>query len=133
MSGKQTLITAFYGAYNAHDHAAAGELYTDEGVHEDIAGGKLRQGRTAVEAGLKGFFAMLPDVVFDIENTVVSRDAAVVFYRMRGHIGYDFGTMQTKGKPIDLPGVHVFAFDGEKIKATTDFWNEADFRTQLQA
>jgi len=133
MSDLQGLIAAFYQAYNAHDVAAAAELYADEGVHEDIAGAKLRQGRASVEAGLKGFFDMLPDVAFAVENSVVSRDSAVVFYRMKGHVGRDFGAMQTKGKPIDLAGVHVFSFDGDKIKATTDFWNETDFKTQLSA
>lgn len=133
MSEFEGVIAAFYQGYNAHDVAGVGELYVEEGVHEDIASAKMRQGRGAVEAGLKGFFDMLPDVAFEVENTIVSRGSAVVFYRMQGHIGRDFGTMPTKGKPIDLAGVHVFAFDGDRIKATTDFWNEADFKAQLSA
>lgn len=133
MSELEGVIAAFYQGYNAHDVVGVGELYVDEGVHEDIAGAKMRQGRGSVEAGLKGFFDMLPDVAFEIENTVVSRGSAVVFYRMTGHIGRDFGGMPTKGRRINLAGVHVFAFDGDKIKATTDFWNETDFKRQLSA
>jgi steroid delta-isomerase-like uncharacterized protein len=131
MSEPQDLIAAFYRHYNAHDVEAVGLTYVEDGVHEDIASAKRAQGRDAVEAGLRGFFAMLPDVVFHLENTVLSRNSAVVFYRMKGHIGKDFGSLQTKGKPIDLPGVHVFSFDGEHIRATTDFWDEAVFKAQL--
>jgi steroid delta-isomerase-like uncharacterized protein len=129
----EILVASFYRHYNSHDVAAVGALYAEDGAHEDIAGGKRREGRQSVESGLAGFFSMLPDVAFAIENTVFSREAAVVFYRMTGHIGRDFGTMPTKGKPIALAGVHVFALEAGRIKATTDFWNEADFKRQLAA
>jgi steroid delta-isomerase-like uncharacterized protein len=125
------LISAFYRHYNAHDVEAVGSMYLENGVHDDIAGGKRRQGRDAVKAGLKGFFDMLPDVAFAIENIVFSRDSAVVCYRMKGHIGEDFGSLKTKGRPIGLLGVHVFAFDGKHIRMTTDYWDEAVFKAQL--
>lgn len=131
MTDRQDLVAAFYRHYNAHDVEAAGSLYVDDGTHDDIAGGKRREGRDAVKAGLKGFFEMLPDVVFHVETTILSRQSAVVVYRMKGHLGKDFGPMKTKGRPIDLPGVHVFAFDGQHIRTTTDYWDEAVFRAQL--
>lgn len=131
MTEPQDLIAAFYRHYNAHDVEAVGSLYIEDGVHEDIAGGKRRQGRDALWAGLKGFFDMLPDVVFHLENTVLSRNSAVVLYRMKGHIGKDFGVVKTKGRPIDLQGVHVFTFDGEHVSVTTDYWDEAVFKAQL--
>jgi steroid delta-isomerase-like uncharacterized protein len=125
------MIAAFYQHYNAHDVEAVSSMYVEDGVHDDIAGGKRRQGRDAIEAGLKGFFDMLPDVAFAIEKTVPSRNSAVVFYLMKGHIGKDFGALKTKGRPIDLPGVHVFSFDGKYIRMTTDYWDEAVFKAQL--
>ena len=133
MSEPETMIAAFYQSYNAHDVPAAVGLYSDDGAHTDIAGGRTRAGRAELEAGLRGFFDMLPDVTFEVTETVLSRDSAVVFYRMEGHIGRDFGTMPTKGKAIELTGVHVFAFESDRIKATTDYWNEADFKKQLSA
>lgn len=131
MTDPQDLLSTFYRHYNAHNIVAVGLMYAEDGMHDDIAGGKRRQGREAVEAGLKGFFEMLPDVSFHVENTVLSRNAAVVFYRMKGHIGKDFGALKTKGRPIDLPGVHVFALEGELIRTTTDYWDEAIFKAQL--
>lgn len=131
MSELQAKITAFYRHYNAHDVEAVTLMYAEDGVHDDVAGARRRAGRDAVAAGLQGFFDMLPDVTFHLETTVLSRDSAVVMYRMTGRIAKDFGPLHTKGKSIDLPGVHVFSFAGGHIRATTDYWDEAVFKAQL--
>lgn len=133
MGGNEQLIADFYSAYNARDVAAAVALYAPAGRHSDVAGGRRAEGRPAVEKSLQGFFQLLPDVAFEVREQVLSRNSAVVSYRMRGHLGRDLGAMKTTGKPIVLNGAHVFEFEDGLIAATTDYWNRDEFARQLAA
>lgn len=125
----EALVAAFYAAYARRDAAAAAMLYEPEGWHAE-GDGRRRQGRTALREGLEKFFAMLPDVGFDLRETIDAGRTAAVVYTMRGHLAFDLGGQPTRGRRIELPGVHVFEFGGAAIAGTRDLWDAREFRRQ---
>jgi steroid delta-isomerase-like uncharacterized protein len=123
------LIDAFYRAYNAGDAEAAAALYAPDGWHAE-ADGKRREGRAALALGLARFFAMLPDAQWEIRERIDAGLSVAVAYTMRGHLGIDLGATPTKGRAIDLPGIHIFDVSGGAIAGTRDYWDPVLFRRQ---
>lgn len=134
MSGKRdAVVDAFYAAYNAHDAARAVALYTEDGAHREAATGQARRGREALEKGLTGFFSMLDDLHFEEMQRIRAGSDMLVVYVMRGRMTRDLGPMKARGQEIALPGAHLFAFDGDAIASTTDYWDPAEFGRQVNA
>lgn len=126
------LVAAFYRAYNAGDAAAAAELYAENGWHQEGAGCSRREGRAALEEGLRRFFRMLPDASWRERERFETGGAIAVVYTMSGRLGLDLGAKPTRGLPIELPGIHVFEFEDGAIGCTRDYWSPAAFEAQLE-
>ncbi|TBW41344.1 hypothetical protein EYW49_01060 [Siculibacillus lacustris] len=133
MRADPDLVEAFYAAYNAHDAAAAVALYAEDGRHREQAGGQTRQGAEALATGLTRFFGLMPDAHWDLRERIEAGASVAVVYTLTGHLAFDLGGAPTRGLAIELPGVFVFEIADERIAATTDFWNPADFQRQLKA
>jgi len=123
------LIDHFYAAYAARDAAAAAALYHADGWHEEVAMAKRRQGHEALAEGLRGFWRMLPDVVWQRLGYIRAADTVAVPYRMTG-------TFTPKGegaapRPIALDGLHLFEVRDRFFVGTRDMWDLDVFRAQM--
>lgn len=123
------LIDRFYAAYAARDAEGAAALYHADGWHEEIAMAKRRDGREALAEGLRGFWRMLPDVVWDRRGYIRAGDQVAVPYRMTG-------TFTPRGensapRSIALEGLHLFRFRDGLLAGTSDLWDLDLFKAQM--
>lgn len=132
MSGnRETLISAFYSAYNTHDAAEAARLYAPDASHTEAASGRIRTGREAIQAGLAGFLGMLDDLAFTTGPAVHAGPHSLVPYRMEGRMARQIGPFPATGKSVVLVGIHRFVFRDGLIQETHDYWDEASFISQI--
>ena len=107
----RAIIDRFNAAFNRHDADALAALLTDDTVFEDTSpapDGQRIEGKTAVVAFWRAWFARNSDAKFDAEETIVSGDRAVVrwvYHKMRN------------GQPWHLRGVDVFTVRDGKVAA----------------
>jgi ketosteroid isomerase-like protein len=121
MSSDETLVTAtqstrvvldrFNEAFNRHDADALAAVLTDDTVFEDTSpapDGQRIEGKAAVVAFWRTWFARNPDSVFEAEDVIVGGDRAVVLWVYR---------KVRNGQPWHLRGVDVFTVRDGKVAA----------------
>lgn len=107
----RAVVDRFNEAFNRHDADALALLLTDDTVFEDTSpapDGRRIEGKSAVIAFWRGWFARNPDAQFEAEETIVSGDRAVVrwvYHKTRN------------GQPWHLRGVDVFTVREGKVAA----------------
>lgn len=105
----RAVVVRFNEAFNRQDIDAIAALLTDDTVYEDsepVPDGQRIEGKTAVVAFWREWFARNPDAKFDSEEMIISGDRAVVrwvFRKMRN------------GQPWRLRGVDVFTVRDGRI------------------
>ena len=105
------VIDRFNGAFNRHDADAVASLLTDDTLFEDTSpapDGRRIEGKTAVTAFWREWFARNPDARFEVEEMIVSGDRAVVRWVYR---------KVRNGQPWRLRGVDVFTVRDGKVAA----------------
>jgi ketosteroid isomerase-like protein len=105
----RAVIDRFNEAFNRHDADALALLLTDDTVFEDTSpapDGRRIEGKAAVVAFWREWFARNPDAKFDPEDEVVSGDRAVVCWIYR---------KMRNGQPWHLRGVDVFTVRDGKV------------------
>lgn len=132
MPEAQALIGAFYDAYNRHDWAAAVALYAPEAGHFEAAMDKSRTGHAALEAGLRGFAGMLPDVRWTEVERIRSGAHVLVRHVMTGTYMPRADVADRSPRHVSLPGVHHFTLADGQIAATADFWDKDAFLAQIR-
>ena len=107
----RAVIDRFNEAFNRHDADALALVLTEDSVFEDTSpapDGQRIEGKPAVVAFWRGWFARNPDAVFDAEEVIVSGDRAVVRWVYR---------KLRNGQPWHLRGVDVFTVRDGKVAA----------------
>jgi len=107
----RAVIERFNEAFNRHDADALESLLTDDTVFEDTSpapDGRRIEGKTAVAAYWRRWFARNPDARFETEEMIVNADRAVVrwvYHKLRD------------GQTWRLRGVDVFTVRDGKVAA----------------
>ncbi len=105
------VIDGFNTAFNRHDADALANWLTDDTVFEDTSpapDGRRIEGKAAVVAFWRDWFARNPEAVFEAEEMFVSGDRAVVRWVYR---------KPRNGQPWHLRGVDVFTVRDGKVAA----------------
>lgn len=124
-------VAAFYAAYNGHDAAAAAGLYAEDGWHEEAHSGARRQGREALQVGLDRFFGFITQAYWQPRERIDAGASVAVVYTLTGTLGVDLKGLPTRGRPIELRGVHLFDVADGIIRGTRDYWDPAAFQRQI--
>jgi ketosteroid isomerase-like protein len=105
------VIDRFNEAFNRHDADALAGLLTDDTVFEDTSpapDGRRIEGKAAVVAFWRGWFAKNADSIFEAEEMIVSDDRVVVRWVYR---------KLRNEQPWHLRGVDVFTVRDGKVAA----------------
>jgi len=105
------VVDRFNEAFGRHDSDALALLLTDDTVFEDTSpapDGRRIEGKAAVVAFWREWFARNPDARFEAEETIVSGDRAVVRWVYR---------KIRNGQPWHLRGVDLFTVRDGKVAA----------------
>lgn len=107
----RTAIDRFNEAFNRHDANGLASLLTDDTIFENTSpppDGERIEGKAAVVAFWREWFARNPDARFEAEETIISGNRAIV--RWIYH-------KQRNGQPWHLRGVDVFTVRNGKVAA----------------
>ena len=111
IAATRAVIDRFNEAFNRHDADAIEALLTDDTVFEDTSpapDGRRMEGKAAVAAFWREWFARNADAHFDAEEVIVSGNRAVVLWVYR---------KMRNGQPWHLRGVDVFTVRDGKVAA----------------
>ncbi len=129
--GATDAVEAFYAAYNRHDAGAAAALYAEDGWHEEAHNGTRRQGREALQTGLDRFFGFITHAHWQPRERIDAGASVAVVYTLTGVLGVDIKGLPTRGRPIELRGVHLFDIVDGALRSTRDYWDPAAFQRQI--
>lgn len=104
---------------------------TDDVVYEDVPLGLVLHGKEELRAFAQGFFNAFPDLKAVVTSTVISGDRATSEWQFMGTQTGDLPGMPASHKRMDLRGVSVYEFDGDRIKRKVDYWDLATLLKQL--
>ncbi len=110
-SATRIAVDRFNEAFNLHDPDALALLLTDDTVFEDTSpapDGRRIEGKAAVVAFWREWFARNSEARFETEEIIVSGDRAVVRWVYR---------KVRNGQPWHLRGVDVFSVRDGKVAA----------------
>ena len=106
-----TVVERFNEAFNRHDADGLAQWLSDDTVFEDTSpapDGRRIEGKSAVVAHWRAWFARNTDARFEAEDTIVAGDRVVVRWIYR---------KQRDGTPWHIRGVDVFTVRDGKVTA----------------
>ena len=106
-----SVVERFNEAFNRHDADGLAQWLSDDTVFEDTSpapDGRRIEGKAAVVAHWRDWFARNTDARFDAEDTIVTGDRVVVLWIYR---------KQRNGQPWHIRGVDVFTVRDGKVAA----------------
>jgi len=104
-----TVVERFNEAFNRHDADGLAQWLSDDTVFEDTSpapDGRRIEGKSAVVAHWRAWFARNTDARFEAEDTIVAGDRVVVRWIYR---------KQRDGNPWHIRGVDVFTVRDGKV------------------
>jgi steroid delta-isomerase-like uncharacterized protein len=119
--GVGDVVRGYIAALNAGDVEAVLDHVTADFVSEHTSAiGESFTGRDEYRARLPGFFALLPDRHYEIEDVLVDGDRAAMPYTLRA-------------SGVVIRGVFLFTCRDGLIARRVDYWDSAEFLRQRDA
>jgi steroid delta-isomerase-like uncharacterized protein len=129
---RETIVCEHIAAENAHDISRA--IATFHHPRYEVAPfGSVSDGAQAVHDLLAGMFAGFPDVRVDVPRVHHADEAVVVEFVMTGTHRGPFAGLPPTGRPIKVPLVGIFDFDGDRLMCEKVYFDMATLMRQLQA
>jgi len=124
-------------ALNADDWDAFRATFAADCVLEEFPTGRRLEGPDAVVEASQGWKQAFPDLHGIIRNLVACGSTVTVEVTWEGtHTGdlvSEMGTIPPSGKRLSVPAVLISEVEGDKIKATRDYFDLLTLLTQIGA
>lgn len=124
---------AYLEAWSAHDVDAVLDKFADDCVFEDVPLGSVARGKPELAQLAEQMFAGSPDIQFNGERgVVIGADGRYAGeWTMTGTHDGDFPGLPATHKRFSVRGVSIGELEGTKIRRNCDYWNLAEFLTQV--
>jgi steroid delta-isomerase-like uncharacterized protein len=128
----ETLIHAYYAAFNAGDTAAFLALLTDDVIH-DINQGKRETGKPAFAAFIQDMSASYRETITDLVIlTEPSGTRAAAEFTVHGeYLQAGHGMPAAHGQKYTLPAGAFFTIHNGKVARISNFYNLPDWLSQV--
>ncbi len=125
-SGTEAVARSYMASFASGDPDAVAEHVAEDFVNEHTSAlGSGCIGRAAYRERLPGFLSDMAGLVYEVENVVVDRNTAAVFYTM---------TARWQGEtPISVRGAQRLVVEADLITHRVDYWDSKVFLDQLDA
>jgi steroid delta-isomerase-like uncharacterized protein len=119
-------------AWSSQDIKKILSLYTDDCIYEDLAVGKVSNGREELRVFIKGAFIAFPDFKVEIKSFFASPDHVCIENVLTGtHMGNIPGLPPATGKSLSDRGAPICELrEGKAIRAS-DYYDMASVMRQL--
>ena len=126
------IVERWVTAWNAHSPDQMAELFTDDGVYEDLAFEFVMQGKRGVAAWVTITLAGAPDAHAELIYALQDGDRAAAQWIFSGtHTGAWGPDLPPTGKPFSLPVASLFEVEGDRIRRVGDYYNLATWLRQV--
>jgi steroid delta-isomerase-like uncharacterized protein len=127
-------LAEWLAAFNAGDTDRLLTLYTDDALWEEVAIGLAAHGPAQIRSHLDNLFTAVPDIAYEVSNSVVTDNQAVLEWVATGTYLKDFpGLPPAAGQSFSFRGASVFVLTDGKIQRYTEYWDAFGFLVQLGA
>lgn len=108
------------------------ELFTEDGVYEDLAFGFVMEGKQGVVDWVSITLAGAPDTNVDVVYAFEAGERAAAHWIFSGtHTGAWGPDLPPTGEPFLLPVASLFELEGELIRRVHDYYNLATWLRQV--
>ncbi len=122
-------------AFNESDWDKYQELFTSDGVYDEVGTSRRLEGLDAIIPALKGWKEAMPDVKGTVTNAVSSSSTVTLEVTWKGtHTGPlqgPSGSVPATGKQQTTRSSWVLDFEGGKVKASRHYFDMLAFMQQL--
>ncbi len=122
-------ITQWAVYWSAHDLERLLRLFTADVVYEDVPMGVVTRGATELRTFAEKVLSRFPDITFELQSGFTDGSRGGAEWVMQGT--RDLPGRPTAGKRVEVRGVSVFEFAGDKIRRCSDYWDMATYLEQL--
>jgi steroid delta-isomerase-like uncharacterized protein len=129
------LVDEMYATWSLHEPERVDALFTDDAVHEDVAGGHISRGKAAIKQLMRDAFAFASDFRSTMRSLATAGDTATTEWvtegTQTGPVATPCGEMVPSGRAFRLCGASILVFREGKIARVTDYYDMATFLKQL--
>jgi steroid delta-isomerase-like uncharacterized protein len=130
-SDLRALLHAWTDAFNEHDPDKAVTFVSEDCTFSNVGTGERHIGREAMRESIANLLTMYSEVHFEVVGDVIDEDRWTKEWVLTGvHTG-DMPGLPATGKPFRLVGAGVSTIRDGLIVDLTEYWNMADFLTQV--
>ncbi|MFE7415312.1 ester cyclase [Streptomyces laurentii] len=134
-SDHYAVMRAWTEAINRRELEASLDCYADDGSYEDVALGKIFQGRQTIEAVTEGWFEASHDLHLELGRCFVSGDIGAMPWTMTGTLDGRIPGLPDDavlGSRFDVRGVDILEFaDDGRVQHGTGYWSVATLLQQI--
>ena len=127
------LVNELYAAWSLHEPQRIDAIFTDDGIYNDVAGGKDHRGKEQIKQLLRAAFAWAPDFRVTMTSLIVGDHSAATEWISEGIQTGPVGDLPASGNSFRLRGASILTFRDGKIAKVTDYYDMATFLRQLGA
>jgi steroid delta-isomerase-like uncharacterized protein len=119
-------------AWNSHDVKKIISFFTDDGVYEDVATGKVSKGKKEITDYLNSFFIDFPDLKLELKSLFAADDwggSEIVSTATHAHSSTP--GIPTTGKVFSIRGATIFQLHKGKISRQSEYYDQVSFLKQV--
>ena len=118
-------VESWVQAWDGHDGAALRALYTDDGSYRDVPTGMVATG-DAIAGFAEEFAGRLTEGLrWELRRSAGAGDVAVAEWHLRATNRGLVPSATADGRPFDVQGATVFTLQGDRIVASSDYYDQA--------
>ena len=120
-------------AWSTHNINLIDEVFTENGIYEDVAAGTINHGREEIKNGLKENFVAVPDFKIELIDWFSSKNMLASQWIMSGTQTGDYPGLPATGKSFSVRGASIAVIKNGKFERWTDYYDLYLFLKQLGA
>lgn len=125
-------LAAYVAGWEALDADQIAETYAEDGISEDVATGRVTQGREEIRAYLTAFFDAFSDATIEIPTAFGTEEhGAVAWHFSANYTGMVPGFPPGTGQPVDVQGLTLVELADGHIQRTVDYYDVYGILIQL--
>lgn len=130
IANPEKVIAEYVGSWNKHDIEGVMSYFTEDLVYEDQPTAHICNGMADMKAYLEKSFTTTRDLSFIVTSVSGGEDHITWEWRMLGTL-VSLENQASEPPKMDVRGISLTRFRGEKIEKNTDYWDLPSMLLQL--
>lgn len=128
----EKMLNDYVAAWNSHDVEMILSFYTNDGVYEDVAIGKINRGKKEIKDFVSSVFVDTPNFKIEVKSRFYTSDWAAEEWVISGTFAHSSALgLSATGKSFSFRGASIIEFRKGKISRNSDYWNMTSVLQQV--